>query len=319
VFGFGAWQLSRGAITLGGLLGFAALLAYLYSPVQGLAGYLLSVSSAAESVARIAEIMDASPAVADGTAIQAQVRSRGIIVFDRVGFGYPEAGPPVLRDLSFRAAPGQLVAVTGPSGAGKSTVAKLLMRFHDPDEGHVLLDGVDVRDLSLRTLRHNITLLQQESPLFSGTVADNIGYGRRGATFAEVVAAAKAAGAHPVIRDLPDGYQTLVGQRGSLLSGGQRQRIALARAVLRDAPIWVLDEPTSGLSPADTRGLLQQLRPVLDGRTTIIITHDPAVVELADRVVTLPGAPAPARPGRLFPVFPGSARTCLEPRPGSRH
>jgi ATP-binding cassette subfamily B protein len=296
VFGVGAWQLSRGAITLGGLLGFAALLAYLYSPVQGLAGYSLSVSAAAESVARITEILDASPAVADGTAIQAHLRSRGLIVFDRVWFAYPESGASVLRNLSFQAGPGQLVAVTGPSGAGKSTVAKLLLRFHDPDDGHVLLDGTDVRRLSLHTLRHNITLLQQESPLFSGTVADNIGYGMLDATFAEIEAAAKAAGADQFIRQLPDGYQTRVGQRGSLLSGGQRQRVAIARAVLRDAPIWVLDEPTSGLSPTDAQAMIQQLRVMMAGRTTIIITHDPAVMALADRVVALPGPHVSARP-----------------------
>jgi ATP-binding cassette, subfamily B, bacterial len=295
VFGFGAWQLTRGAITLGGLLGFAALLAYLYSPVQALAGYSLSVSSAAESVSRVTEILDARPAVTDGTAIRTPITGKGLIVFDRVWFAYPEFGAPVLRNLSFQAGPGQLVAVTGPSGAGKSTVAKLLLRFHDPDNGHVLLDGIDVRDLSLRALRHNITLLQQENPLFSATIADNIGYGRRDATFAEIVAAAKAAGAHQFIRELPDGYQTLVGQRGSLLSGGQRQRVAIARAVLRDAPIWVLDEPTSGLSPTDAQAMIHLLRPVMAGRTTIIITHDTAVMTLADRVVTLPGPQVPAR------------------------
>ena len=292
VFGFGAWELTRGMITLGGLLGFAALLAYLYPPVQGLAGYPLSVSAAAESVSRITEILDARPHVPDGTAIRATIQSRGVIVFDRVSFAYPEPGLPVLRDISFWARPGELVAITGPSGAGKSTVGKLLMRFDDPDEGRVLLDGIDIRDLSLRTLRHNITLLQQENPLFSGTVADNIGYGRRDGTFAEIVAAAKAAGAHEFIRTLPDGYQTPVGQRGSLLSGGQRQRIAIARAVLRNAPIWVLDEPTSGLSPADTQAMMRLLRPVMAGRTTIIITHDTAVMALANRVVALPSLQA---------------------------
>jgi ATP-binding cassette, subfamily B, bacterial len=294
VFGFGAWQLAHGAITLGGLLGFAALLAYLYSPVQGLAGYSLSVSSAAESVLRVTEILDASPAVTDGTAIRASARSKGLIAFDHVCFAYPESGTPVLRDLSFQAGPGHVVAVTGPSGSGKSTVAKLLLRFHDPDDGRVLLDGIDVRDLSLHALRHNVTLLQQENPLLSGTIADNIGYGMPDAAFAGIVAAAEAAGAHQFIRELPDGYQTHVGQRGSLLSGGQRQRIAIARAVLRDAPVWMLDEPTSGLSPVDTQAMMQLLRPVMAGRTTIIITHDTAVMALADRVVTLPGPRVPA-------------------------
>src|SRR6201987_64606 len=240
VFGFGAWELTRGMTTIGGLLSFSILLAYLYPPVQGLAGYPLSVSAAAESVSRVDEILDARPPVTDGTAIAARIRGRGSITFNDVSFAYPESGKLVLRRLSFRADPGQMVAIVGPSGSGKSTIAKLLLRFYDPDSGRVLLDGGDIRDLSLRALRHNIPLLQQENLLFSGTIADNIAYGKRGATPAEIMAAARAAGAHEFIRALPDGYGTLVGQRGRLLSGGQRQRIAIARATLRDAPVLVL-------------------------------------------------------------------------------
>jgi ATP-binding cassette, subfamily B, bacterial len=287
VFGFGAWELTRGATTLGGLLSFAILLAYLYPPVQGLAGYPLAVSAAAESVSRVTEILDARPPVADGTAIRARIRGSGFIAFDDVSFAYPESGKPVLRHLSFRAAPGQVVAIVGPSGSGKSTIAKLLLRFYDADSGRVLLDGIDIRDLSLRALRHNITLLQQENLLFSGTIADNIGYGKRGATPAEIVAAARAAGAHEFIRALPDGYETPVGQRGRLLSGGQRQRIAIARATLRNAPVLVLDEPTAGLSPADTRDVMRLLAPVMAGRTSIVITHDTSVAAAADQIVTL--------------------------------
>jgi ATP-binding cassette subfamily B protein len=304
VFGFGAWELTRGAITLGGLLAFAILLAYLYPPVQGLVGYRLAVSAAGESVSRVTEILDMRSAVADGTAVRATVRGRGVVVFDRVSFAYPESGRPVLRDVSFRARPGELVAIVGPSGAGKSTIAKLLLRFYDADGGRILLDGIDISDLSLRALRYNITLLQQESLLFSGTIADNIGYGKREASPAEIVAAARAAGAHEFVSALPDGYQTLVGQRGRLLSGGQRQRIAIARATLRDTPVLVLDEPTAGLSPADARNVLRLLRPVMAGRTAIVITHDEEVAAQADQVVAL----GPLRPQTEERTPPGASR-----------
>ena len=306
VFGFGAWELTRGAITLGGLLAFAILLAYLYPPVQGLVGYRLVVSAAAESISRVAEILDTRSGVPDRAAVRARVQGRGVVVFDGVSFAYPESGRPVLRDLSFQARPGQLVAIVGPSGSGKSTIARLLLRFYDADAGRILLDGVDVRGLSLRTLRYNITLLQQESLLFSGTIADNIGYGKRGAIPAEIVAAARAAGAHEFVSALPDGYETFVGQRGRLLSGGQRQRIAIARATLRDTPVLVLDAPTAGLSPADAQSVLRLLRPVMAGRTTIVITHDEEVAARADRVVA------------LRPVRRGSEPTAVRTRLTSR-
>lgn len=285
VFGFGAWQLTSGAITLGGLLAFTVLLAYLYSPVQGVAGYPLLVADASETVARVTEILGAKSPVRDGTVIVPRHKSRGTITFEDVSFAYPESGRQVLRGMSFRAEPGEIVAIVGPSGSGKSTIAKLLLRFYDPDAGRVLFDGLDIRELSLLSLRCNITLFQQDSLLFSGSVAENIGYGKDGATPAEIVAAARAVGAHEFISALPDGYGTPVGQHGRLLSGGQCKRLAIARAALRDAPVLVLDEPTGGLSPADSWLVMRLLEPVMKGRTTIVITHDISVAAGADRVI----------------------------------
>jgi ATP-binding cassette, subfamily B, bacterial len=284
-FGFGAWQLTRGAITLGGLLAFTVLLAYLYSPVQGVAGYPLMVAEASESVARVTEILDARSPVSDGTVTVPRHESRGTVTFEDVSFAYPGSERQVLRGMSFRVEPGEIAAIVGPSGSGKSTIAKLLLRFYDPDAGRVLFDGLDIRELSLQSLRCNITLLQQDSLLFSGSVAENIGYAKDGATPAEIVTAARAVGAHEFISALPDGYDTPVGQRGRLLSGGQRKRIAIAQAALRDAPVLVLDEPTAGLSPADSRLMMRLLEPVMAGRTTIIITHDTSLAATADHVI----------------------------------
>jgi ATP-binding cassette, subfamily B, bacterial len=286
-FGFGAWQLTCHAITLGGLLAFTILLAYLYSPMQGVAGYPLSVAEASESVARITEILDARSPVCDGTVVRQRLTSRGTVTFENVSFAYPESGRQVLRGTSFHAEPGEIIVIVGPSGSGKSTIAKLLLRFYDPDAGRILFDGLDIRELSLRSLRCNITLLQQDNLLFSGSVAENIGYGKPGATPAEILAAARVAGAHEFITALPDGYDTPVGQRGRLLSGGQQKRIAIARAALRYAPVLVLDEPTAGLSPADSRLVMRLLEPVMKGRTTIVITHDISLAAGADRVIQL--------------------------------
>jgi ATP-binding cassette subfamily B protein len=310
-FGFGAWQLTRGAITLGGLLAFTVLLAYMYSPVQGVAGYALSVAEASESVARVTEILDARSSVCDGTVVQSRLEGCGTIAFEDVSFAYPESGRQVLRGMSFRAEPGEIVAIVGPSGAGKSTIAKLLLRFYDPNAGRVLFDGLDIRELSLQSLRCNITLLEQDSLLFSGTIAENIGYSKDGATPAEIVEAAKVAGAHEFISALPDGYDTPVGQRGRLLSGGQRKRIAIARAALRDAPVLVLDEPTAGLSPADSWLVMRLLEQVVQGRTTIVITHDTSVAAGADRVIRL----APVTHAVPVPEGLGSPETRSDERP----
>jgi ATP-binding cassette, subfamily B, bacterial len=300
VFGLGAWDVTAGRLSLAGLLALAACLAYLYPPVQGLSGLLLTVSEAGASAARIGDILSFRPRVAERTlALKGRLRGRGRIDVQDVTFGYPRSSRPVLDRLSFTAVPGRLLAVAGPSGTGKSTITRLLLRFYDPDAGRILLDDIDIRDLSLRTLRYNVTLLQQESLLFPGTVADNIRYGRSGAPARDVLAVARAADAHGFISALPDGYDTLVGQRGRLLSGGQRQRICIARAFLRDAPVLILDEPTTGLDAASAGRLLAVIRRFAADHTAIVITHDPRVAAAADDVLRLPGPAALSYGGQL--------------------
>ncbi len=288
IIGFGAWEIASGRLTIGGLLAFAAYLAYLYPSVQSLGEIALTVSEAAAGSDRVMEVLRARPAVADrATAVPLAARSRGYIEFAHVSFTYPKRRQPALLNLSFTVSPGELVVVTGPSGAGKSTLAKLLLRFYDPLTGGILLDGTDIRDITMASLRDNITLLHQESLLFSGTVRDNIAYGRPEATLDEVVQAAELAGVHDFVNTLPQRYDTPIGQRGRLMSGGQRQRLAIARAILRDAPVLVLDEPMTGLDESTAARIMEPLARLMEGRTTIMITHDLRHVPAMARTITL--------------------------------
>ncbi|MEV0593111.1 ABC transporter ATP-binding protein [Nonomuraea cavernae] len=288
VLGFGAWQIAQGRLTLGGLLAFAAYLAMLYPAVQSLGQIALTVSEAAAGSDRVLEILDARPAVTDRpVAVPLITRSHGRIEFDDVGFTYPNRRRPTLSHLSFVAEPGELIVCTGPSGAGKSTLTKLLLRFYEPGTGRILLDGADIRDVTRASLRENVTILHQESMLFSGSVRENIAYGRSGASLDDVIRAAELAGVHDFITTLPRGYETPLGQRGRLVSGGQRQRIAIARALLRDAPVLVLDEPMTGLDEATAARVMAPLRRLMAGRTTILITHDLRHVPVEARRIVL--------------------------------
>ena len=208
----------------------------------------------------------------------------GWVMFDEVSFAYAEGGVPVLTHVDLELHPGEVTALVGPSGAGKSTLGRLLMRFYDPNGGAVRIDGKDIREVTLDSLRSNISVVLQDSVLFGTSVRDNIAYGRLDATEEEIIAAAVAAEADSFIRNLPEGYDTILGERGETLSGGQRQRIAIARAILRDAPILILDEPLTGLDPATARGLLAGLRRAAAGRTTLLVAHDDLTLSLADQV-----------------------------------
>ncbi|GII91511.1 ABC transporter ATP-binding protein [Sinosporangium siamense] len=274
IIGVGAWQIVQGRLTIGGLIAFAAYLGYLYPTIQNLGQIALTVSEAGAGADRVIEVLKSKPSVADKPGAIEIGRGQGRVEFANVCFTYDGRANATLTDLSFAVGPGDVLVCTGPSGSGKSTMAKLLLRFYDPAEGSITIDGHDLRDLTLRSLRENITVLHQESLLFSGTVRENIAYGRPGATLEEIVEAAIVADAHEFIEELPQGYETPMGQRGRLVSGGQRQRVAIARALLRDAPILILDEPMTGLDPAGAARVMTPLRRLMDGRTTILITHD---------------------------------------------
>lgn len=295
----GAWSLAEGRITLGALLAFLAYMSQLYGPVRALSHVAGDVAAAGASAERVIELLDAgsaAPASPAGGSVPEPIRGR--ITIEDVTYRYPGRSEPALHGATLAIDAGERVALVGPSGAGKSTVVSLLLRFADPDAGRIALDGHDLRDLDLAALRGAVAVVMQETLLLDASIRDNIAYGRPGATEAEILAAARAADIDGFVMSLPEKYDTRVGQRGRALSGGQRQRIAVARAMLRDAPVLVLDEPTTGLDEATARRILGPLRRLMAGRTTLLLSHDPLVVAEADRVVEL-------REGRI--VSAGSA------------
>ncbi|WP_211174161.1 ABC transporter ATP-binding protein [Pseudonocardia xinjiangensis] len=287
VVGFAVWELANNNITLGGVLAFVAYLTQLYGPIQGLGKLTNRLFSASTGAERVIELLDLTPAVVEPDDPAPLTRARGSLQVRGLSFGYEDAGRPAVSGIDFVVEPGQRIALVGASGAGKSTLAKLLLRFFDPDSGSITLDGRDLRELTLTDLRRNITPVLQETLVFDGTIRDNILWGRPGATEEELIKAATAADANSFIDQLPDGYDTRIGQRGRLLSGGQRQRVAIARAMIRDSPVLLLDEPTTGLDAESTQRILVPLRRLMAGRTTIIISHNLLTVTDADRILYL--------------------------------
>ncbi len=282
----GVTRVQSGVLTAGDLLVFIAYLKGLYNPVRKLSALTTKIAKATVSGERILAILDTDPEIRDNpNAIEAS-RFRGAIAFDHVEFGY-QSNNMVLRDTSFKISPGETVALVGASGSGKSTIASLLLRLYDPLNGRVLVDGVDIRDFTLNSLREQIAVVLQDSVLFSTTIADNIAYGKLDATTEEIIRAAKVANVHEFIDALPEGYDTVVGERGDTLSGGQRQRIAIARAIIRDAPIVILDEPTSGLDIENRVEVEAALARLTANSTCLIITHHMSSVVGADRLLRL--------------------------------
>lgn len=287
IIGLGTWELSRGSITLGGLMVFLGYLSQLYSPVRGFGRLTNTVYAASAGAERIIELLDQVPEVRDPVHPRHLGRVRGEVAFDAVSFRYPGTDRDAVHRISFTVRPGQVLALVGASGSGKSTVGKLLLRFYDPRSGAVTIDGVDLRATSQQEVRGTISVVLQDVLAVDASVWDNITWGRPGATEREVVRAARAADAHEFITALPEGYRTRVGARGSLLSGGQRQRIAIARAMLRDAPILLLDEPTVGLDAASSARVLEPLRRLMVDRTSIVIAHNLMTVRDADQILLL--------------------------------
>jgi len=283
---YGARQVMAGALLPGSLLVFLAYVARLYKPMRELSKQTDVLNRAIVGMERIFEVLDTEHTITDSPGARPAPRLRGEIVFDQVTFGY-RPGVPVLRDIRLRIQPGQVVAVVGASGAGKTSLLGLVPRFSDPDEGRILIDGRDIREFTVSSLRAQISLVLQETVLFYGTVRDNIAYGRPDATPDEIVAASVAANAHEFIRELPDGYDTVVGERGVTLSGGQRQRIAIARAMIRNASIILMDEPTTGLDASAEALILDGIGRLIAGRTALIVAHRLTTVRHADVIVVL--------------------------------
>jgi ATP-binding cassette subfamily B protein len=286
VLWIGAQRVLDGTMTLGLLLVFLAYLKALYSPMKSLAKLTTVISRGQASAERIHEILDTAPAIADKPWARPAPLLVGEVELRGVSFGY-QGDREVLHGIDLKAAPGTVVAITGPTGAGKSSVVSLIPRLYDATKGAVLLDGVDVRALQVDSVRKQISMVLQESILFRGTIYDNIAYGSEGVSREEVLAAAEAAYVDEFVRNLPQGYDTPVAERGVSLSGGQRQRIAIARALVRDTPIVILDEPTSGLDAISEQYVMRGLDRLMVGRTVIVIAHRLSTLRRADSIYVL--------------------------------
>jgi ATP-binding cassette subfamily B protein len=268
----GVRNVLSGTLTVGSLYMVIAYLDELYTPLQHITSQIATTQSSLASCKRAFELLDEAPDVAERPKARALKRTKGEFEFADVSFSYDNEHT-VLRNVSFAAPAGTRVGITGQTGAGKTTLMSLLIRFYDPTSGRILLDGVDLRDYKLADLRNQFALVLQESVLFSASIAENIAYARPGATEREIIEAAKAANAHDFIVNLPDGYQTEVGERGMMVSGGERQRISLARAFLKDAPILILDEPTSAVDVKTEAAIIQAMERLMRGRTSFLISH----------------------------------------------
>ena len=286
ILAFGGWRIISGTGTLDEFVAFLTAVIMAYQPIRSLGALNASLQEGLSAVHRSFILLDSEPAIVDRPDARTLNTCQGGLAFEQVDFSYADE-VPALHGISFAVTPGQTVALVGPSGAGKSTILNLIPRFYDPGRGRVTVDGVDVRDLTLASLRSQIALVSQDVTLFDDSVAANIGFGRPEASREDIVAAATAAAAHDFVSALPDGYDTIVGDRGATLSGGERQRIAIARAMLRNAPILLLDEATSALDAESERQVQHALDRLTRDPTTLVIAHRLATVMGADMIYVL--------------------------------
>jgi ATP-binding cassette subfamily B protein/subfamily B ATP-binding cassette protein MsbA len=282
----GAQHILSGKLTIGNITYLTTLLLMLYQPLEALTHIAWAFQAATAGAQRCFEVLDKVDDVPDAPDARPLPSALGEVVFENVSFGYTDARE-ILHDIHLRVSPGQTVAFVGGTGAGKSTLLSLAPRFYDPTEGRILLDGQDLRAVQKKSLRAQISIVLQDTLLFSTTVRENIAYGRPDATEEEIIEAAKRAQAHDFIMAMPDGYRSQVGERGGHLSVGQRQRIGIARAFLKNAPILILDEPTSALDPTTESAIMRTIEDLMKGRTTLIITHRIATVHGVDKIVVL--------------------------------
>jgi len=283
---YGGREVVSGNLTSGSLIAFLVYAVNISNPVKRLGNVYGNIQRAVAAAERVFEVLDTSPEIQDAPDAIELPSVQGRVTFDRVTFEYRE-GEPVLKDMSIEVQPGQILAIVGPSGAGKSTIANLLPRFYDPQEGRILIDGVDIKKVTVSSLREQIAMVPQDTILFSASIYENILYGRLDATREEVMEAARASNAHDFILQLPEGYDTQIGERGCQLSGGQRQRISIARAILKDPRILILDEATSALDAESERLVQEALDKLMVGRTTLVIAHRLSTIQRADSILVL--------------------------------
>ena len=283
---YGGNEVIRGNLTSGSLIAFLVYAVNISNPVKRLGNVYGNIQRAVAAAERVFEVLDTLPEIQDAPGATPLPPVKGQVTFEDVTFEY-RSGEPALRNMSIDVSPGQVLAIVGPSGAGKSTIANLIPRFYDPQAGRICIDGLDIRNVTVASLREQLAMVPQDTILFSASIYENILYGRLDATREEVMAAAQASNAHDFILQLPDGYDTQIGERGCQLSGGQRQRIAIARAILKNPRILILDEATSALDAESERLVQDALDKLMVGRTTFVIAHRLSTIQRADRILVL--------------------------------